>query len=90
MPSSSKNIQEILNGRYRLDRLLGEGGMGSVYFARDVFEEGKVYALKILKQDGYHPVKKGGDQQRLHVAEILAAHLLGPEKQFPDTQKRHQ
>jgi serine/threonine-protein kinase len=40
-------IGSLIHGKYRLDRLLGEGGMGSVYLARDLHEERDV-AVKVL------------------------------------------
>jgi serine/threonine-protein kinase len=39
---------EFLNGRYHLIRLLGQGGMGSVYLVEDIFDRGRQYALKVL------------------------------------------
>jgi len=40
-----------LNGRFVLDRFLGEGGMGAVWAAHHVLT-GKLVALKVLKGDG--------------------------------------
>jgi formylglycine-generating enzyme required for sulfatase activity len=39
----------LLSGRYYLERKLGEGGMGDVYFARDRQVEGECFAVKVLK-----------------------------------------
>ena len=39
----------LLGGRYYLERKLGEGGMGVVYFARDRQVEGECFAIKVLK-----------------------------------------
>ena len=41
---------QILNGRYRLNSLLSQGGSGSVYLARCV-ETGKLVAVKILRSE---------------------------------------
>ena len=41
---------EILNARYRLDELLGEGGMAIVYQATDLMLE-RTIAVKILRKD---------------------------------------
>ena len=41
-------LNAALEGRYRIERELGEGGMATVYFADDIKHERKV-ALKVLK-----------------------------------------
>ena len=41
-------LNAALEGRYRIDRELGEGGMATVYLADDLKHERKV-ALKVLR-----------------------------------------
>src|SRR5687768_13001590 len=49
MPTTDR-LNSALSGRYALERLIGEGGMATVYLARDVRHNRKV-ALKVLKPD---------------------------------------
>ena len=41
----------VLGGRYLLERKLGEGGMGVVYFASDQEVKGESFAIKVLKPE---------------------------------------
>ena len=43
-------LEAALDGKYLIERKLGEGGMATVYLAQDVKHERKV-ALKILKPE---------------------------------------
>lgn len=41
-----------INNRYEVVRVLGRGGMGSVFLAKDLLENGRFVALKILRNAG--------------------------------------
>ncbi len=47
-------IGHLLGGRYRIERELGEGGMGVVYLAADEQVPGERFAIKVLKEE-LHP-----------------------------------
>jgi serine/threonine protein kinase/Tfp pilus assembly protein PilF len=48
------SVGELLGGRYRIERELGEGGMGVVYLAADEQVPGERFAVKVLKEE-LHP-----------------------------------
>src|SRR5438045_5039908 len=49
-PAIPPNLRDALAGRYTLERELGQGGMATVYLARDVRHERPV-ALKVLRAE---------------------------------------
>ena len=52
-------LTAALEGRYRIERELGQGGMATVYLADDVKHERKV-ALKVLKPELREKLDGGG------------------------------
>ena len=50
MPDPITRLNAALEGRYTIERELGEGGMATVYLADDLKHERKV-ALKVLKPE---------------------------------------
>jgi TolB-like protein/Tfp pilus assembly protein PilF/predicted Ser/Thr protein kinase len=44
-------VGQLLGGRYRIERELGEGGMGVVYLVADEQVPGERFAIKVLKEE---------------------------------------
>ncbi len=56
---------EVLRGRYRINRIIGQGGMGSIYLADDQRLEGRQCAVKEVEHDRTLPaelIKQARDQ----------------------------
>jgi len=73
MPTPLKT-DEVLRGRYRIIRTIGQGGMGSIYLADDLRLEGRLCALKEVEHDRSLPsdLLKQAREQFLREATVLA------------------
>jgi serine/threonine-protein kinase len=80
---------EILRGRYRISRIIGQGGMGSIYLADDLRLEGRACALKEVEHDRSLPgdLFKQAREQFSREATVLAPRSPQPAKSF-DTSRR--
>lgn len=67
-------IGQVLSGRYRLDAVLGTGGMGAVYQARDL-QADAVLAIKLLHQLG---PDSEDHQQRFFDEALIIGELFHP------------
>jgi serine/threonine protein kinase len=65
---------EVLRGRYRIQRIIGQGGMGCIYLADDQRLEGRQCALKEVEHDRSLPpdLLKEARDQFLREATVLA------------------
>ncbi len=65
---------EVLRGRYRIRRIIGQGGMGCIYQADDSRLEGRVCALKEVEHDRSLPADllREARDQFLREATVLA------------------
>jgi serine/threonine protein kinase len=73
MPTPLK-AAEILRGRYRIVKIIGQGGMGSIYLADDLRLEGRQCALKEVEHDrslSGEPLRQAREQF-LREATVLA------------------
>ena len=65
---------EVLRGRYKIRRIIGQGGMGSIYLADDLRLEGRLCALKEVEHDRSLPMDlmREARDQFLREATVLA------------------
>jgi eukaryotic-like serine/threonine-protein kinase len=65
---------EVLRGRYKIRRIIGQGGMGCIYLADDLRLEGRLCALKEVEHDRSLPMDliREARDQFLREATVLA------------------
>ena len=68
------NSGDVLRERYKIRRIIGHGGMGSIYLADDMVLEGRQCALKEVEHDRTLPSEMIGQarDQFLREATVLA------------------
>ena len=73
MPTPLK-AGEVLRERYKIQRIIGQGGMGSIYLADDLRLEGRLCALKEVEHDSSLPedMLQQAREQFLREATVLA------------------
>lgn len=73
MPQSLKS-GDLLRGRYKIKRIIGQGGMGSIYLADDTRLKGRLCALKevIHENSLSKALNKQAQEQFLQEATVLA------------------
>ena len=73
MPTPLK-AGEILRERYKIRRIIGQGGMGCIYLADDLRLEGRLCALKEVEHDSSMPEEmlRQAREQFLREATVLA------------------
>jgi len=65
---------DVLRARYRIKRIIGQGGMGNIYLAEDLRLEGRNCALKEVEHDTALPddARKQAREQFMREATVLA------------------
>ena len=71
--SQSAQVGDVLDGRYRLEQVIGQGGMGTVYRAADE-ALGRVVAVKVFRPE----LSDAADQVRRESEKKLLASLSHP------------
>ena len=72
LPSDFLGSPKLLLGRYRLQKLLGAGGMGRVFLADDV-STGRAVAIKLLPMPVQQPLQDASWRHFCHEAQVLRA-----------------
>lgn len=72
--ASALKAGDVLRSRYKIRRIIGQGGMGSIYLADDLRLDGRLCALKEVEHDRNMPtgLLKQAREQFLREATVLA------------------
>ena len=76
MPSTEETLRDALADRYRLEKQIGQGGMATVFLARDLRYDRDV-ALKVLRPEIAFAIGTGRFEREIRVAARLQhPHIL--------------
>jgi serine/threonine-protein kinase len=79
----------ILEGRYRIDGVIGQGGMGAVYCAEDVFKGDKIAIKELMDDEMADPAEKEEarllfDNEARILSQLSHPSLVGVRDRFSD------